>query len=582
MATGRAGTLVDLSEASRNVLNLVKPQTTTSRADAGDNANADQLIQSLLASSKDDHQALIDSILNRSAIEFAPTRAAEIGSGGYNSSVGVQLQNEARARATGEATNAVLQKQTEDQRIAATLEAAKLQANRTQTVQPPTSIGGIVKSVGTAVVANKLFGAALDKTGLVSKTPTGNPVLGKTGQYDYSTTSEGASAYDSGTGAFSGNSSVAAEGSGGSAGVAAGGVSGSQPAIAGTSYGDFGGLSSTELDSILSGAGDAALGNSASFASLTDSSVPNTAAAAVPDAYGDFGTQLGSYGTAPAAGSGTLSGETAIAGGNGVVGGGAGFGATGSSAPGGASSLNNSGTGGQVTVLGDGANSSANYGDFGDSGTEANVLSADSSTTTAGGASGFSGAGASATNLGLGYAAGSDNFNTSVGGLSGLAVTGALPAYIAGTVATQVGGDFLETAFGGNNAGIIGDLGSFFSDAGGGIANAFEGTVICSELHRQGRMDNTTRKYNALWAYRNINHTALDGYRNGWGPVYVQLMRRSPLATKFASIVMSSWSARIRGKRTQLFGMVLIPLVWVPSWLLGKYLQKTRSTKVWI
>lgn len=548
MATGRAGTLVDLSEASRNVLNLVKPQTTTSRADAGDNANADQLIQSLLASSQDDHQALIDSILNRSAIEFAPTRAAEIGSGGYNSSVGVQLQNEARARATGEATNAVLQKQTEDQRIAATLEAAKLQANRTQTVQPPTSIGGIVKSVGTAVVANKLFGAALDKTGLMpGKVATGNPVLGKTGQYDYSTTSEGAAAYDSGgtVVADAGNSVFGTPGGG--AGVS--GVSGN-PAIAGTSYGDFRGLSSTELDSILSGAGDAALGNSASFATLTDASVPNSAAAAVPSAYGDFGDTLASHSGTVQAGT-TLSGETAIAGGNGVVGGGAGYGATGSAAPGGASSL-----GGAAAAEG-----------------TSDVLSASSSSSTvASGAEGFEAGTGTVSSAGAGEGI--------AGGAAGFAST-AIPAYVGGTVATQVGGDFLSSLFGGENAGIVGDLGSFVSDAGGGIANAFEGTVICSELHRQGKMDQTTRKYNALWAYRNINHTALDGYRNGWGPVYVRLMRRSPLATKFASIVMSSWSARIRGKAGKT-GAVFIFLVWVPSWLLGKYLQKTRSVKVWI
>lgn len=528
-ATGRAGQLVDLSEASRNVLNLVKPQTTTSRADAGDNANADTLIQSLLNSSQNDHQALIDSILQRSAIEFAPTRAAEIGSGGYNSSVGVQLQNEARARATSEATGAVLTKQTEDQRIAATLEAAKLQANRTQTVQPPTSIGGIVKSVGTAVVANKLFQAGLEKTGLMpGKTATGNPVLGKTGQYDYSTTSEGASAYDNGTGVFSPSSEVAASG-----------VSSGQPAIAGTSFGDSGIMSSAELDSVLSGAGDAALGNSASFATMTDSSVPNSLTAASPTAYGDFADTLASH-AAPAttqAGT-TLSGETAIAGGNGVVGGGAGYGSTGSAAPGGASSL---ATGAETS----------------------DVLSGASSSSTAAGAdAGAEGVGA--------------------GGATGLGAVSIIPAYVGGTVATKVGGDLLADTFGGNNAGIVGDIGNFFGDAGSSIGSAIEDTVICTELHRRGKMDSTTRKYNALWAYRNINHTALDGYRNGWGPMYVRLMRRSPLATKFASIVMSSWSARIRGKRTEFLGMVLVPLMWIPSWLIGKYLQKTRSTRVWI
>lgn len=558
MAQGRAGTLVDVADAGKGFLNLVKPQVTTSRADAGDNERADSLINQLLASSKDDHQALIDSILQRSAIDFAPTRAAEIGSGGYNSSTLMQLQNEARARATSDSVKAVTDAQAQDKSTAAGLEGKKLDANRTQTVQPPTSVGSLLKTVGASVALNKLFQTGMNKMGLgTGANATGVRQLpGSSSKvYDDSVTSEGAANYDNGTGIFAGNNAAAGE-VGGSAGFGGGG----EAAVSG-SYGDFGGLTSEELNSVIDISGNTALGNSASFASLTDASVPNSLAASIPDAYGDFGSTLGAYSpeaTATAGQASSLSGTggsgAALGGGSGVVGGGAGAGANAGALTPGASS------------------------DIGAAAATSDVLSAESSASAINSGATVADGGATAAEVaGADVAASAGAAEGGIGaGVAGFAEA-AIPAYIGATVATQVGGDLLETAFGGEDAGIIGDFGDFFGD----VAD----TVICSELVRQGKMSQSTRRYNRAWAHKNINATAMHGYLEAWGPMYVRLMRRSSVATSIGEAVFTSWSKWIRKERSSSswLGQAVVITVWIPSWLIGKYLQlRDRSAQAWI
>jgi hypothetical protein len=416
----RSGQLVNLSEASKNFIDLVRPRVTTTQANASDNARADSIITQLLGTSQDDHQALIDSILQRSAIDFAPVRAAEIGSGGYNSSVLAQLQTEARARATGEATGAVTQAQTEAARTAANLEAAKLNANKTTTQQPPTSIGALLKTVGVSVAAGKLLGLGLNKIGWTdapAKAVPGNSEA----VYNYLGTSEGAAAYDSGTGAFAGY---------GGGAVSGGSSSGS---VVGTSFGVDSGLSASEIAQITGGAGDAVLGNTAAFASLTDSSVLG-GAGAVPGIFGDFSAPLAATATEA-----TTSGVTALGGGSGVVGGGAGYGAVaGGAAP------------GAAVDIGTGASAAAAGG--------SDVLSAASSAS----ALGEGAAAAEGTAEGAAAATG-----------AGAELLGPLIAIpIAATVAAKVGANFFEDLFGGEQAGAVGSVGNFFGDIG---TNAYHG-----------------------------------------------------------------------------------------------------------
>lgn len=414
----RSNALVNISDASRNFLNLVKPQTTTSRADAGDNANTQALIQQLLASGQDDHQALIDSILQRSAIDFGPVRAAEIGSGGYNSTVLKQLQDEARARATGEATGAVLQAKTEAERTAANLEAAKLNANRTQVVQPPTSLSTLLKSVGVSLAANKLFKVAAQKTaGIDFGFPhTGGPKSSLAGSPENSDIF----GYDQG---FGGGSTVNA---GGSEIAASGGLElggGGESLVSGTS----GGLTADEISSILGTASDAALGNSATLASFTDSTVSNSAVDAIPDAFGDYSVPLSSY-----------SGE-----------------GIGVQAAGGVQAGDVIGTSLAAEEAG------------------SEVLSASSSASALGGgaAAAETGATATASAEGSGLLAG-------VGaGAEGLLATfgeTVFPAVVGGVVVGEVGSDILSSAFGGQHAGLIGDIGDYAGDLGRGLGDIFD------------------------------------------------------------------------------------------------------------
>lgn len=444
----RSNALVNVSEGARNILNLVKPQVTTNRADDSDNARADALINQLLASGKDDHQALIDSILHRSAIEFAPTRAAEIGSGGYNSSVTKQLQDEAQARATAESTGAVLQAQTEADRTAANLQSSKLQANRTQTVQPPTSTGALIKTIAASVGLNKAFQYGLNKaTGYKIGNPFNTPPQvassGSPGDSDIF-------GYDKGYGG--GDTASGAAGNIGEAGGLGSSVgAGEDSLVAGTSYGDFGGISAAEFSDIVDGTTATALGNSATYSAVTDASAPALLDVA-PDAYGDYGSLLGGFAADTGAGATVTStgvGASALGGGSGVVGGGAGFGAEAGST---------AGTGAATELA------------------ASDVLSSASSASAVGsGAAGAETGGAiAAEGAASGAAAGE---GAAVGAGAGASIAGgaavAVPAVVSGEVIGQVGGDFLETAFGGEKAGMFGDLGDFFGDIGGGIGDFF-------------------------------------------------------------------------------------------------------------
>lgn len=431
--TDRSNTLVNISDASKNFLNLVKPQVSTSSGTPQDNAQAQQLIQQLLTSSTDDHQALIDSILQRSAIDFAPTRGAEIGSGGYNSSVLAQLQNEARARATSDSAGAVLQAQTEAARTAANLEATKLQTNRVNTVQPPTSIGALLKTVGISVAANKIIGSGLKGLGIGADGVV-KPTLGSSPNvYDYSTTPEGAAAYDSGTAS-------------GAADVGAAGNVGGQ-VVSGTSFGADQSLSAAELQSILGTGGDAVAGNSAAIAALTDSSITGGATTVAPTAFGDFGTPLAATsaaGLTPTAG-------TALGGGSGVVGGGAGYGATGSVAPGAANDL---ATG---TIAAEGGS---------------DVLSGASSSSALGttaGATDVGTAGATAAG-GTDLAAGAAGF---AGTAFPVAATAIVGSQVAGEVAANLNG--LGPSFDDFQSGFFNSIGSGLSGIGNSVGDFFSG-----------------------------------------------------------------------------------------------------------
>lgn len=531
--------LVNTVNAGKGLTDLFRPQVTQTNVTGGsqhDNAQVDDLINMLMGKAGGDgsqFQPLIDNIMHRAALSFAPVLAEQANSGGYNSTALRQLAGETQARATGESADAVLRAQSEAAKTAATVLDTKVNANKqqTETKKPQLNVGDLLKTLGIGYAARKGLNAA---EGL--KFPK------------YFNAKETAEASDAGylpepvSGNLTGNAGDLGT-AGSDVGSAFDGIGNSGPSVfsdAGfSSSGVDAGLNADELNFLFGSAGDAAQGNAAALASFTDASVPNSLAEVSPQAYGDFGT---------------LSADSA--------------------------------SGAEVT--------GANTGDLNISGSpladtqgfDTDVLSNASSQTAIGGAGAAEAGSASATAIDAGMEfGGSSAVGAGEAGLleggAGAGAALAIPAVVSAEVIGQVGGDLVTDIAGSNGAaegfgqgvGSIGDsLSSAVSDANDTIKDTFD-TVICTELYRQGLMTASTRRYNAIWANRNINSTALAGYRDGWGPVYVRWMQRSKIATKLGRVIMSSWSARIRGERKSATGMVFIPVVWIPSWLIGKWMQ---------
>jgi hypothetical protein len=271
------------------------------------------LIQQLMAQATDptQAQALIDQIMTRGAINFAPVLGEQTASGGYNSTTAQLLQNDARARATAESAKAVSDARLQAEQLATTLQSAKLQTNRTQTTQPQTSLGQIAKTVALAIGANKLVGAGLKglEGPAAAKIPGSSPNV-----YDYSTTPEGAAAQDFGTGPFAPLNV---------GGAVSGGVSGTGTAFDSAISSDIGTglLNQADVASILANGSVAAAGNPAFLSSATDASVANPvlAAATVPGAVaptpvgttGAGSDVLSAASSASALGGGEAAGEVA-------------------------------------------------------------------------------------------------------------------------------------------------------------------------------------------------------------------------------------------------------------------------------
>src|SRR5882672_3555574 len=111
--------------------------------------------------------ALVANIFKRATLSFAPTLAEEHTAGVYNSTTQAQLQNEALARATGEAADAVLKAQAAGTQTAASIAGNRVNAQRgtstSQTKNP--SLGSKAGTIATSVIAAQLAKKGINKIG---------------------------------------------------------------------------------------------------------------------------------------------------------------------------------------------------------------------------------------------------------------------------------------------------------------------------------------------------------------------------------------------------------------------------------
>lgn len=102
---------------------------------------------------------------------------------------------------------------------------------------------------------------------------------------------------------------------------------------------------------------------------------------------------------------------------------------------------------------------------------------------------------------------------------------------------------------GGKDAGLANDISV---DTGTGI------TVICTELHRQGLMDDETYHMDHLFGLYLRKHMpeAMVGYTFLATPV-VKLMKKSPLVTKFVAFFALPWAKYMSGKESVLGSLIM-------------------------
>lgn len=208
---------------------------------------------------------VVANILAKAQEAFAPAIGAQTASGLYNSTTLQSLRDQATARATGEASTAVLQHQTQAADIAQRTIAANEAATRTQTGAKTAQTGSILSpqmlaSLGTTIFGKSALNYAKKQLGFDDAADVKD--LGN-GSISSTVDSSGAAANDVGFDAFGNPTSGSFSGGGG------GGAGGS---VADASTGDVGGtVSSDAVASSLSadGVGVDAVGGASSLEATT-------------------------------------------------------------------------------------------------------------------------------------------------------------------------------------------------------------------------------------------------------------------------------------------------------------------------
>src|SRR5260221_1659374 len=175
LPTGNADPVKELLD----ILGQFGTGTTTTRSspEGGVSSQADALMQSILGSANPDNMAnLVQGILLKAKTAFGPNIAASIGAGNRtvsDSALG-QLQNEAAAKATAESAQAVLEAQTNAQRLATSIVNTKLNASKVQTQRTGiTPAGKGIIGLTVAQKAKKLLSG--NETNAVTGDKTSQP-----------------------------------------------------------------------------------------------------------------------------------------------------------------------------------------------------------------------------------------------------------------------------------------------------------------------------------------------------------------------------------------------------------------------
>ena len=176
MVTATRATLPDSGASSgiqlANLLLNASGTTETSSSNPSSWAvgNSNAVLGQATTTSTNNQSALVNNILQQSAMNFAPTLAqGNGGSGIYNGSTMKMMQGFAQGSATAQASGAVLQAQQQALATAANVSNAQLASSKNSMAVTKPNVGQLLQQalpgvlIGTAL--NKIGGAAWDKYG---------------------------------------------------------------------------------------------------------------------------------------------------------------------------------------------------------------------------------------------------------------------------------------------------------------------------------------------------------------------------------------------------------------------------------
>lgn len=151
-----------------------------------------------------------------------------------------------------------------------------------------------------------------------------------------------------------------------------------------------------------------------------------------------------------------------------------------------------------------------------------------------------------------------------------------------GTGAGFMLGNMIMPGIGGPIGSVVSQIlpvDSIIKDVGSAIGGLFGGSVVCTELLRQGLMSKELYISDVVYASKKMNPTVLRGYRF-WGIPLVRLMRKSKRVTKIAAFFAVSRAHYIAAISKKEFAPWRADLGWainlvgVPlCWMLGKTLE---------
>lgn len=167
-----------------------------------------------------------------------------------------------------------------------------------------------------------------------------------------------------------------------------------------------------------------------------------------------------------------------------------------------------------------------------------------------------------------------DAANGNFGGAAGTLVGSFVGGPVGGAIGNFVGSNLepIVSTVGDVASGVasgIGDVAGGIGDAVGGIVDAVSGgSVICTELNRQGLLSDELLAKDTAYARANLSPTVMLGYHT-WAIPYVRIMRRSPAITRLTMLYALPFCKTVSGVSPTLWGKTVLAVGKPICWAIG-------------